>query len=177
MERVSVAEVLGKVKEILGEIDKNVDLLNLFNIVEAELVSEVIKLTDTITTKLNDDSEILVSQFPKRLLSIIDIYHNNEKIGWGYHFDSPGTGIHVPGYSGKEVTIEYHYVPDAKDEDSESDLPMGLIDILVYGVITEYFLVKGEFEQASWYDRKYKKILYGRDKKKLLKKWERFING
>lgn len=177
MSKVSVAEVIDKVKETLGEVNPKVDLITLFNLVETELVSEVIKLTDTFVTKVGPDCEVLVSSFPKKLLSVIDIYYDSKKVGWGYLLENPHDSIGVPGHGDKEVTIEYHYLPEFKDDDQESDLPPELMDILVYGVITEYFLVMGDFEKASWYNRKYNKNLYAKkNSKKLLKKWKNFSN-
>lgn len=175
--RISIGEVLLKVKEIVGQVDDAVDLLKLFNLVEVNLATEVLKLTDTVTIKINDYDEILVSQFPQKILSIIDVYYDNEKIGWGYHLEGDGDSILVPGYGGKEVTIEYHYVPPIKEEGQESDFPQELFDILVYGVISEYFIVMEDFEKSFWYNKKYEKLLHGREGKKIIKKWRNLING
>jgi hypothetical protein len=134
------------------------------------VVSKVFRLTEVAPIRLNRGGEIPISQFPKKLIKVKDIYYDDEKVFWEYSLDHPERGIHVPGYKDKDVVVEYYYIPNYKDGNSKSDLPISMLDVLIYGVIAEYLLVTGDYFGAKKYSRKYSKSIYFGNRKKLLRK-------
>ena len=71
-------------------------------------------------------------------------------------------------YDGGTFFVKYYYTPDEKDFHSQCTYGVEYINILKYGVASEYCLVTGDFEQAKIYNDKYKEIikLKGPKKKK-----------
>ena len=132
------------------------------------------------------EQELATDYFP--ILEVDKFFHVEDKI---YYKDFSRKGYMIKGvqdfrgdkvnyvlrleylelqknYDGGTFFVKYYYTPDEKDFHSQCTYGVEYINILKYGVASEYCLVTGDFEQAKIYNDKYKEIikLKGPKKKK-----------
>lgn len=125
-------------------------LLACFNRVECSLALEYLPLYAedellTVTERLEFSS---FTYSPVRILSVEDGEGNPIKYKLYPKYLKAQAGI---------CKVTYTYTPDEKGIDGESDYTLLTADSLfVYGVLAEYCMSEGQFEEASVWDKKYK---------------------
>ena len=123
------------------------------------------------------EQELATDYFP--ILEVDKFFHVEDKI---YYKDFSRKGYMIKGvqdfrgdkvnyvlrleylelqknYDGGTFFVKYYYTPDEKDFHSQCTYGVEYINILKYGVASEYCLVTGDFEQAKIYNDKYKEII------------------
>ena len=125
-------------------------LLRCYNLVENEVALDYIPLIceDTFET---DTGVVYYTQLSQKIVRVIGV-----KDGAGNDISFTIFPEYVKGQAGK-MTVRYAYMPVEKTIDSEVEFKTRVSErLLVYGVITEYKLAGGYFEEASVWDAKYK---------------------
>ena len=130
------------------------------------------------------EQELATDYFP--ILEVDKFFHVEDKI---YYKDFSRKGYMIKGvqdfrgdkvnyvlrleylelqknYDGGTFFVKYYYTPDEKDFHSQCTYGVEYINILKYGVASEYCLVTGDFEQAKIYNDKYKEIIILKGPKK-----------
>lgn len=126
------------------------DLLRAYNNVESEIAMNYLPLVEKELFD-TEDGELLFDNFSWRVIHILNVY--NEQGGKQEFELRPWGVITKPG----EIYVEYTYVPDEKDfYDTVSFQPFVAQPLFVFGILAEYYLVRGEFEEAAIWDKKYK---------------------
>lgn len=123
------------------------------------------------------EQELATDYFP--ILEVDKFFHVEDKI---YYKDFSRKGYMIKGvqdfrgdkvnyvlrleylelqknYDGGTFFVKYYYTPDEKDFHSQCTYGVEYINILKYGVASEYCLATGDFEQAKIYNDKYKEII------------------
>ena len=126
------------------------DLLRAFNNVENQLALEYLPLTEK-EGFYTETGEVLYEEFSFKVVRIINVYNaQGEK--------QPFTLMPTYLQTAKgDLTIEYTYTPYEKDIYDQTDHCLCVAQPLyVFGVLAEYYLAKGAFEEAAVWDKKYK---------------------
>ncbi len=124
-------------------------LVDCYNVVTEEIASSHcrFKATETFSPKNN---RVKLSEFSLNPLAIISVKNKqNSKI------NAKILPTEIANVS-EQIIVDYYYIPTPKTIEDISDFTATQIKkrILVYGVITEYLLIKGSYEEASlWHDK------------------------
>lgn len=128
-------------------------LLDCFNRVENSLALEYLPLyaEDELLTVTNRLEFSSFTYAPVRILGVEDAEGNPVKYTL------------YPKYLKAQVghcKVTYTYTPDKKEIDGESDFALLTAESLfVYGVLTEYCMAEGRFEESSLWEKKYKEAI------------------
>ena len=147
--------VLDKLDAYLDEDDDEwytlaQDLLRAFNNVEKQLALEYLPLYEKEYFE-TETGEVCFDEFSYPVIRIVNVYNEQgEKQAFTlmpyYLRTTPGV-----------LSIEYAYTPYEKDLYEQTDHHLHVAQPLyVYGILAEYYLSRGEFEQAAIWDKKYK---------------------
>jgi hypothetical protein len=139
---MTVREVIGKCEELLEVKSTKEDLLECFNLVENELAQVYLPL---YATHYCDANVVKYSDFEYRPIRIVSC---NCKFKL------------YPDYIESQDTIteiNYAYTPNNKGLYDECSYNDTCEKCLTYGVIAEYLLSQGFYEEADVWNRKYKK--------------------
>jgi hypothetical protein len=128
-------------------------LMQCFNAVENELAVDYLPLyhEDTVQTETGAVFYTEFSRKPVRILGVKDEKGNALKYTIFPEY--------LKAQAGK-IVVRYTYAPEAKNVYSESDYRLQASErLLAFGVATEYCLMRGRFEEASIWEKKYKQAL------------------
>ncbi|MBR5439615.1 MAG: hypothetical protein IKV61_05305 [Clostridia bacterium] len=125
-------------------------LLDCYNLVEEEIATDYYRLKDTQTFTVVD-GVIKCENFSKNVLAILSVKGLN---GNAVNAEIKPDGIYT---NEKNVVVEYVYVPSQKSIDENSSFFGTLITkrAIALGVITEFSLIKGDYEEAVTWHKKY----------------------
>lgn len=136
-----------------------------YKLVLEEIASEYLDIVNTETFSVNNQ-ELEYSNFtysPIRIISVLDTsgQKTNAKI-YPCHIK---TDL-------KSVTVKYAYIPKFNGLDDINPFENTVITerVLVYGICTEYNLIKGNFDLASVYHTKYYDALRGALKQRAVRR-------
>lgn len=158
---LSAAQVLGIQEGVASYFDGSAEtfkregelLLACFNAVECGLALEYLPLyaEDELLTPTKRLEFSSFTYAPVRILNVAD--QKGNAVAYTLY----------PKYLNAQVgrlKVTYTYTPDKKDIDGESDFSLLVADTLfVYGVLAEYCMAEGRFEEASEWDKKYKEAI------------------
>ena len=126
------------------------DLLRAFNVMEKQLALEYLPLVEKEEFE-TEEGEIYFNEFSYPAVRIINVYNEQgEKqaftlTAWCIQ-TKPGRGF-----------VEYAYTPYEKDFYDTTDHYLHVAQpLLVFGTLAEYYLARGEFQEAAIWDKKYK---------------------
>ncbi len=126
------------------------DLLRAFNNVEKQLALEYLPLIEKEGFN-TETGEIFFEEFSYPVVRIVNVY---DQQGEKQPFTLMPTYLQT---SKGDLTIEYAYTPYEKDVYDQTDHQLCVAQPLyVFGVLAEYYLAKGAFEEAAVWDKKYK---------------------
>lgn len=145
-------------------------LLNCYNIVADELSREYVKLTYTESfTPIN--GEVSYERFTFNPIIIKSVKNSN---GGEVNYRINPIKIYV----NEPVVVEYVYAVPERNISDECDFSCTAVSkrIIAYGVVCEYCLVKGRFEEAVTWRDKYSNGLqavlsYKKSRKIIARKW------
>lgn len=149
-------EVQGCIMGETGEawVQQEVDaLLQCFNAVEKEIAVDYLPLynEDTLSTPTGTVFYTTLSRKPVRILGIQD--------GKGNSLEYTIFPEYIKTQCG-EICVRYTYMPEEKMLYADSDFHLQASEkLLAYGVALEYCLMRGKFEEAELWDKKYKTAL------------------
>lgn len=125
-------------------------LLGCYNLVEKEVALDYIPLIMEETFE-TDTGVIYYSQLTQKVARII-----KTQDAWGNDIACTLFPEYLKTQAGK-ITVRYSYTPTDKTLEDESAF-IGRVDerLLVYGVLAEYYLAGGFFEESAVWDKKYK---------------------
>ncbi len=129
-------------------------LVNCYNVVAEEIASSHcrFKAVESFSPKNN---RVTLGEFLYNPLAIINVFDKN---GVKVNANILPTEIitDLPF-----ITVEYYYIPSIKTLDDISDFKDTFIKkrTLAYGIVTEYLLIKGSYEEASLWHEKYAQSL------------------
>ncbi len=135
-----------------GETDART-LLRCFNLIENELALDYLPLfaEDALET---ETGALEFGSFKYKVARIIKLTDEN---GESVPFKVFPT--HIKTQAGKWF-IRYAYIPEEKSFTDESDYAVGASVLLfVYGIVAEYLLAAGAFEESAVWDKKYKETI------------------
>ncbi|MBO5926528.1 MAG: hypothetical protein J6Q38_03095 [Clostridia bacterium] len=150
---------------LMVEDDVNI-LVNAYNIVQEEIASFSFRFKAVETISPLTNGVIKYSQFKYNPLAIISVKDEN-----GRKLDAKILPSDI--LVDRTAVIEYYYLPYEKTIEDESDFTGTVIQkrTLAYGVVTEYCLIKGAYEEASMWHDKYvnalKEALYNTKAKRV----------
>lgn len=128
-------------------------LVRCFNAVENELAVDYLPLyqEDTVQT---DTGAIFYTDFSRRPVRIAEVRDENGNAVKYKIFPQ-----YLKTQKGKTV-IRYSYAPEEKFLYSDSEYSLEIAQrLLEFGIATEYCLMRGMFEEASVWEKKYKQAL------------------
>lgn len=153
LDRKDIIEYLqtGATENYLSVLEDVNLLQNCYNVVGEEIASLYYRFKATEKFSPNLDGIIKLADFSNNPLAIISVK------------DDKGSKVNAKILPTeiitdlKTVTVEYYYVPSYKKLDDISDFQGTTITdrILCYGILTEYYLIKGGFEEANLWHGKY----------------------
>ena len=125
-------------------------LLDCYNLVENELALDYLPLyaEDELETETGRLEFAAFQYAPIRIVRVINEEGESEKYSLfpEYLKTQPG-----------KFKVRYSYSPERKTYDGECDYVLNVSERLVYyGILAEYCLGEGRFEEASAWDKKYK---------------------
>ena len=124
-------------------------LLNCYNVIQDEIASSYFRFKDC--EKLSTENGVIkLSRFTNNPFAIISIKDES-----GLKLDAKILPTEI--ITDKTAVIEYYYLPSAKKLEDISDFTGTPVTLrtLCYGVMTEYLLIKGAFEESSTWHSKY----------------------
>ncbi len=153
--RVDLIDYLSKgVCEDIESAKRDINsLVNCYNNIENEIALDFIKLKN-LEQLLTEDGKIFYSSLSKTPVEIVKVYDKNRneqkfEIYADYLMTEKGN-----------LTLEYAYSPVKKDLTSTSEYTLQVgMHLLVYGVCAEFSIVSGAFDQASYWDKRYKRAI------------------
>lgn len=162
---MKVEEILTEVLVRLGDRDKydisnlpsNDDEINTIIKCINMIISEI--ASDYIPCEYKENIKVVNGVIPydslsKRLINLKNITKNHSKIG------AKMLPSEILVKAEGEVNIEYYYMPDeVKLGDNIELSPRVTLMLLVYGVLGEYCLLQGRYEDARLYDKRYREML------------------
>ena len=147
--------VLDRVEEYLDENEEDGeeiarDLLRAFNNMEKHLSLEYLPLYQKEGFDA-DIGEVYFDELSYPIVRIVNVYNEQgEKQPFTlqpYYLQT------APGV----ITVEYTYTPYEKDFYDETEHKLNVAQPLyVFGVLMEYYLARGDFEQAAVWEKRYK---------------------
>ncbi len=153
LDRKDVVEYLetGATENYLAVLEDVKLLQNCYNVVGEEIASLYYRFKAVEKLSPSLDGVVKLSNFSNNPLAIISVK------------DDKGNKINAKILpteivtDQKNVTVEYYYVPSYKKLDDISDFKGTPITdrILSYGILTEYYLIKGGYEEANLWHGKY----------------------
>ena len=102
----------------------------------------------TVTTE-----KIQYSQFEKTFLKVKSVIHGGQEVDYSLFVDF----VKVP--NGK-VTVEYCYIPVFVNANDDITVPNLSEQCFVYGVLTEYAIISGMFNEAKIWGEKFEQGLF-----------------
>ncbi len=128
-------------------------LLKCFNIVENELALDYIPLVKEEILPIVD-GKIPYTQFSSDLVRILKV---EEESGRQKPYKIFATYLQVEGERAK---VTYAYTPSKKTLDDESSFEHTVsARLLAYGMAAEYSMAVGLYEEAAYWDKKYKEAI------------------
>lgn len=125
-------------------------LLSCYNLVEEEIATDYFNLTHCETFTVVD-GVVSCNDFSNNPLAVLSVKNLNGK--------AVNATIKPDGIYTKEskIVVEYTYVPENKTENDLSSFENTLISkrALALGTITEFSLIKGDYEEAVMWHKKY----------------------
>lgn len=157
---MTVKKVIEESAELLGVKlkDKNIEFwLDAYNNVENELAVDYFPLR-AVDKVLITENKIKYGDLQRKAWGIIGVHDcDNHELKYKIY---PTYMAFAKKDNGKNCFVRYCYVPQEKTIDGISEFDEGVFkDTLKYGVCAEYCLLRGDFEQASLWDEKYKKSI------------------
>ena len=128
-------------------------LLTCFNTVECGLALEYLPLyaEDELLTPTKRLEFSSFTYAPVRILNVTDEKGNS--IAYTIY------PKYIKAQAGR-MKVTYTYTPDEKTIEGESEFSLLAAEsLLVYGVLAEYCMAEGRFEEASVWDKKYKEAI------------------
>ena len=158
---LSAAQTLGIQEGVAAYFEEGLEtfkregelLLACFNTVECGLALEYLPLyaEDELLTPTKRLEFSSLTYAPVRILNVAD--QNGNSIAYTLY----------PKYLNAQVgrlKVTYTYTPDKKDIDGESDFSLLVADnLFIYGVLAEYCMSEGRFEEGGVWDKKYKEAV------------------
>ena len=140
-------------------------LLSSYNILTEEIAVETLKLKYTELLKV-ENGILSYASFKYNPISIISVKDKN-----GNLVDCKILPTDIKTDK-SEVVCEYYYIPALKSVEDDSEIVGTLIPktTIMYGIATEFCLIKGLFEEATVWHQKYVNSLSKLSKPKKLKK-------
>ena len=124
------------------------------NLVNNIIATDYIKLKETVSLH-NTNGKIRYADITNR--NILDIVSISDDYGNSLRFKSDYDGVITK--KGK-VKICYAFIPNSLNLDDEIDYKTHMTErVFSYGVLAEYFFVKGNFDDASIWDIRFKQAL------------------
>lgn len=150
-------DVLQGAAEILGLQENNYAILRrCANLVLANIAANYRDCVATQSFSKVFDGKIEYKDFEKPFLKVKNIKVNGEEAGYSLFIDF----LQVRG--GGKVEVIYCYVPSYTDNlDHEIRIPNLSKETFIYGVITEYALISGMFNEAKVWNEKFEVGLFG----------------
>lgn len=130
--------------------------LKLYNMVEAELSLEYCPLTYVENLKLDETNKVKYSNFTYNAVRVISVFNrDNAEV----KFKCFPKSLKVFESNINEVSIKYNYIPNNKNSlDDESSYPLiEYFNVLMFGILGEYYLQLGDFEKSSDYTTLYRR--------------------
>ena len=130
-------------------------LLACVNLVNNTIATDYIKLTDVVSVS-NDADKILFSDLTNK--NILDIVSVKDKFGSSLKFNVETDGLIVPH---GDIKIKFAYFPELVGIEDKIDCYTTHMTerVFAYGVLSEYFYIKGNFNDASMWDVRFKQAL------------------
>ncbi|MDE6967207.1 MAG: hypothetical protein K2P12_00995 [Clostridia bacterium] len=162
---MKVEDVLTEVLVRLGDIDKY-DINNLPQ--DDDEINTIVKCINMIISEISSDylpleciEEVQITNgiipydmLSKKLINLKTITQNNAKIGAKLYPEAI-----VCDVSGN-VKVQYLYMPnELKLGDIIELSPKVTLMLLAYGVLGEYCLLQGRYEDSMFYDKRYREML------------------
>ncbi len=158
---LSAAQTLGIEEGVAAYFEEGIEtlkregelLLACFNTVECGLALEYLPLyaEDELLTPTKRLEFSSFTYAPVRILSVAD--QEGNAVAYTLY------PKYLNAQAGR-LKVTYTYTPDKKGIDGESDFSLLVADTLfIYGVLTEYCMAEGRFEEASVWDKKYKEAI------------------
>jgi hypothetical protein len=149
--------------ELTDDVRK--DLVRCYNLVEQELATDYFPILE-VEKFFHVKDKIYYKDFSRKphMLGGIQDFH-----GESVCFRLTPEYINlIKNYDGGTFFVKYYYIPEEKDLYSNSTYGAEYINIIKYGIATEYCLMQGNFDLAAIYSQKYKERikLKGPKKKK-----------
>lgn len=133
-------------QETLQTVDR---MLNLANMIIGELAGTFIPMV--LKEKVYSDSQkFYYTNFSQKPLEILGVYDDNDS---KIYYSQTAEYLYAGSNS---VTVEYSYVPPKYNINSEIGFKRNQISpsTLVYGLLAEYCIVMGAFDEAvMWHER------------------------
>ncbi len=125
-------------------------LLNCYNLVEEEISTDYFRLKDTQTFTVVD-GVVKCEDFKNNVLSVLSVKNLN---GNAVNAEIKPDGIYTRE---NVIVVEYTFVAPFKTLEDKSSFINTTITkrALAYGAITEYSLIKGDYEEAVTWHKKY----------------------
>ena len=129
------------------------DLLRAYNNVENELALNYLPLVEKEEFE-TEWGELVFNEFSYRVIHILNVYNEQgEKLKFELR---PGCVLTKPG----KIWVEYTYTPYEKDFYDTTEHQMFVAaPLFVFGMLAEFYLARGEFEEAAVWDKKYKEAI------------------
>lgn len=149
-----IKEIIYEAEKIIGESIYESDddlLLRCYNLIENELALDYFPLIH-VETFICKGGIIKFKDFSKIPHEISQIYDSDFK---SLSFRVYADHIKILDDVKEYACIVYLYSPAQKTIEDASDYSEKYKDILIYGIISEYFLMIGEYEKAMNYNKLY----------------------
>ncbi|MBO5851031.1 MAG: hypothetical protein J6R29_01715 [Clostridia bacterium] len=156
----------GKAVENYNQVEEDFNLLlNCYNLVEEEISTDYFRLKDTQTFTVVD-GVIKCQDFKNNVLTVLSVKNLN---GSAVNAEIKPDGIYT---NENKVEIEYTFVAPYKTLKDVSSFIYTPITkrAIAYGTITEYSLIKGDYEEAVTWHKKYINALTSSLSNKKIKK-------
>ncbi len=155
---MQVREVIKESAELLGVelTDENLEYwLNAYNNVENELAIDYFPLK-SVDNVLITENKVKYGDLQRKAWRIMSVHDcDNHELKYKLY---PTYMAFSKKDNGKNCFVRYCYVPQEKTIDGISEFDEGVFkDTLKYGVCAEYCLLQGDYEQASFWTKRYKK--------------------
>ena len=149
--KIGIADKITAVINKLTPSCKESDLLlSCYNLVENEVAREYIPLVMEETFE-TETGAIYYSQLSEKAVRII-----KTQDGFGNDISCKLFPDYLKTQAGK-IVVRYSYAPKGKTFEDECAFTISVSEnLLVYGVVAEYYLAGGFFEESAVWERKYK---------------------
>ncbi|MCL2621842.1 MAG: hypothetical protein FWD32_02305 [Firmicutes bacterium] len=155
MNKINVSEVLDCASELLQLPDdpNNISLLKrCLNIVISDIATNYYDCRDVKTFNVTNN-QIEYSQFERRIFRVVKIYVNGVICDYSLFAGF----IRVPN---GVVAVEYTYIPEIDQALNTVYLPAINQEGVIYGVMAEYAIVSGMFNEAKVWNERFNSFLF-----------------